>query len=101
WDRIPILSFEVIDTQLLGACLHAPECGGRYRPEAVRGMPEIPITHPATGPPEGSGPQAQPGVGCRLGQPILVLHQGFVGAFAQGFGLFSSDLGSERVRFWV
>ncbi len=41
------------DTQLLGACLHASECGGRYRPEAVRGMPEIPIAPPATGPPEG------------------------------------------------
>src|SRR5271166_1940686 len=29
------------DTQLLGACLHAPESGGRSRPEAVRGMPEV------------------------------------------------------------
>src|SRR5271157_6130663 len=26
------------DTQLLGACLHASECGGRSRPGAVRGM---------------------------------------------------------------
>ena len=38
------------DTQLLGACLHASESGGRSRPEAVRGMPEIPIAPPATGP---------------------------------------------------
>ena len=41
------------DTQLLGACLHASESGGRSRPEAVRGMPEIPIAPRATGPPEG------------------------------------------------
>src|SRR5271166_5909788 len=38
------------DTQLLGACLHASECGGRSRPEAVRGMPDVPIAPPATGP---------------------------------------------------
>src|SRR5271166_3864675 len=31
------------DTQLLGDCLHVSECGGRYRPEAVRGMPAVPI----------------------------------------------------------
>ena len=80
------------DTQLLGVCLHAFESGGRSRPEAVRGMPDLPIAHPATGPPEGSGPQVQPGVGCRLGQPS-VFHQGVVGAFAWGFGLFSSDFG--------
>ena len=51
------------DTQLLGACLHAPECGGRSRPQAVRGMPEVPIAPPATGPPEGwalSALSAQP-----------------------------------------
>ena len=41
------------DTQFLGACLHVPECGGRSRPQAVRGMPEVPIAPPATGPPEG------------------------------------------------
>ncbi len=41
------------DTQLLGACLHASESGGRSRPEAVRGMPDVPIASPATGPPEG------------------------------------------------
>src|SRR5271157_879503 len=41
------------DTQLLGACLHASEAGGRSRPEAVRGMPDVPIAPPATGPPEG------------------------------------------------
>src|SRR5208337_1697117 len=38
------------DTQLLGACLHASECGGRSRPEAVRGMPDVSIAPPATGP---------------------------------------------------
>src|SRR5271157_1411394 len=41
------------DTQLLGTCLHASESGGRSRPEAVRGMPDVPIAPPATGPPEG------------------------------------------------
>ena len=41
------------DTQLPGACLHASESGGRSRPEAVRGMPDVPIAPPATGPPEG------------------------------------------------
>ena len=35
------------------ACLHAYECGGRYRPGALRGMPEVPIASSATGPPEG------------------------------------------------
>ena len=38
------------DTQLLGTCLHASESGGRSRPEAVRGMPDVPIAPPATGP---------------------------------------------------
>ena len=41
------------DTQLLGTCLHASESGGRSRPGAVRGMPDVPIAPPATGPPEG------------------------------------------------
>jgi len=41
------------DTQLLDACLHASECGDCSRPEAVRGMPDVPIAPPATGPPEG------------------------------------------------
>ena len=80
------------DTQLLGACLHASLSGCRYRPQAVRGMPEVPIAPPATGPPEGSGPQAQPGVGCRLCQPSL-FQQGVVGAFAEGFGSLTSDFG--------
>ncbi len=39
------------DTQLLGACLHASESCGRYRPEAVRGMPERAVPPP--------GPQRQ------------------------------------------
>ena len=34
------------DTQLLGACLHASESGGRSRPEAVRGMPDVPVAPP-------------------------------------------------------
>ena len=38
------------DTQLLGDCLHASESGGRSRPEAVRGMPDVPVAPPATGP---------------------------------------------------
>jgi len=38
------------DTQLLGACLHASGCGGRYRPGAVRGMPDVPVAPSATGP---------------------------------------------------
>src|SRR5208337_5531536 len=68
------------DTQLLGACLHASESGGRYRPEAVRGMPEVPIA-----------PQPRHG-GCRLCQPSL-FQQGVVGAFAYGFGFLTSDFG--------
>src|SRR5208283_4076997 len=44
------------DTRLLVACLHASESGGRSRPRAVRGMPEVPIAPPATGPPEGWAP---------------------------------------------
>src|SRR5271166_5352735 len=44
------------DTRLLGACLHASESGGRSRPRAVRGMPDVPIAPPATGPPEGWAP---------------------------------------------
>ena len=73
------------DTQLLGACLHAPESGGRSRPEAVRGMPDVPIAPPGTGPREGSGPQAQPGVGCRLGQPSLVFYTRGRGRVCLGF----------------
>ena len=77
------------DTQLLGACLHASESGGRSRPEAVRGMPDVPIAPPAT---------AQGG--CRFCQPSL-FPQGVVGAFAEGFGFLTSDFGSEKVRIWV
>ena len=62
------------DTQLLGACLHASECGGCYRPGAVRGMPDVPIAPPATGPPEGWA-----AVG--FCQPSL-FQQGVVRAFA-------------------
>ncbi len=38
------------DTQLLGACLHASESGGRSRPEAVRGIPDVPIAPQPPGP---------------------------------------------------
>jgi len=80
------------DTQILGACLQASESGGRSRPQAVRGMPDVPIALPATGPPQRSGPHAERGVGCRLCQPS-VFHQGVVGAFTEGFGLFTPDFG--------
>ena len=73
------------DTQLLGACLHASECGGRSRPEAVRGMPDVPIAPPSHRAPGGVG-------GCRLCQPSL-FQQGVVGAFAEGFGVLTSDFG--------
>src|SRR5208282_1568560 len=77
------------DTQLPGVCLHASGCGGRSRPQAVRGMPEIPIAPPATGPPE----RAPGGVGgCRLCQPSL-FQQGVVGVFIWGFRVLTSDFG--------
>src|SRR5208282_5952585 len=38
------------NTQLLSACSHASESGGRSRSEAVRGMPDVPVAPPATGP---------------------------------------------------
>jgi hypothetical protein len=62
------------DTQLLGACLHATESGGRSRPEAVRGMPDVRIAAPSYRAPGGVG-------GCRLCQPSF-FQQGVVGAFA-------------------
>jgi hypothetical protein len=74
------------DTQLLVACLHAYECGGRSRPEAVRGH-----ARGTNHPPSHWGPGGVDG--CRLGQPSLVLHHGVVSAFAWGFVLFSSDFG--------
>jgi len=74
------------DTQLLGACLHASESGGRSRPEAVRGMPDVPIAPPATGHLVGWA-----AVG--FVSPALFCIQGVVGSFAWGFGLFSSDFG--------
>jgi len=77
------------DTQLLGDCLHASESDGRSRPEAVRGMPDVQVAPPATGPPE----RAPGGVGgCRLCQPSL-FPQGVVGAFTQGFGSLTPDFG--------
>jgi len=86
------------DTQLLGICLHASESGGRSRPEAVRGTSVAPIIHTYIRPPEESGPQPQPGLGCRVGQPSIVFHKGGWGAFAQGFPLIQ---GSERAMIWV
>src|SRR5271157_1739026 len=73
------------DTQLLGACLHASECGSRSRPEAVRGMPDVPIAPPATGPPEGWA-----AVG--FVSPAS-FNRGVVRAFAWGFGFLTSDFG--------
>ena len=52
-------------------------------------MPEVPIAHPATGPPEGwaaVGLDSQPSV----------FHKGVVGAFAWGFGLLTSDLAGQK-----
>src|SRR5271157_1787395 len=81
------------DTQLLGACLHAFESGGRSRPEAVRGMPDVPIAPPATGPPEGwaaVGLSAQPLSTGGCGRVCL----GFWGRKESGSGLLTvSDPG--------
>ena len=73
------------DTQLLGACLHASECGGRSRPGAVRGMPDVPIAPPATGPPEGWA-----AVG--FVSPAS-FNRGLWAQFAEGFGFLTSDFG--------
>ena len=51
------------DTQLLGVCLHAFESSGRSRPEAVRGMPDVPSPPQPPGPRRGgrlSASSAQP-----------------------------------------
>src|SRR5271157_2964323 len=53
------------DTQLLGACLHASECGGRSRPEALRGMPEVPIA-----PPQPPGPRRGGRLSALSAQPL-------------------------------
>ena len=79
-------------TQLLGACLHACGCGGRSRPGAVRGMPDVPIALPATGSPEGSAHTQSVGWAVGFVSPAFLI-RGVVGAFAQGFGLFFSDFG--------
>jgi hypothetical protein len=65
YSRVPYLSptkvpcqnalpecLHLYDTQLLGACLHASECGSRDRLGAVRGMPDVPIA-----PPQPPGPR--------------------------------------------
>jgi hypothetical protein len=80
------------DTQLPGACLHAFESGGRSRPGAVRGCQTCQSPSPATGSPDGSGPHAERGVGCRLGQPGIY-QQGGMGAFAARFGSITPVLG--------
>ena len=81
------------DTQLLGACLHAFESGGRSRPEAVRGMPDVPIAPPATGPRRGgrlSALSAQPLSTGGCGRVCL----GFWGRKESGSGLLTvSDPG--------
>ena len=68
------------DTQLLGTCLHASESGGRSRPEAVRGMPDVPIA-----------PQPRHG-GCRLCRPSL-FQQGVVGVCLGFWGRKESGSG--------
>src|SRR5271165_7040614 len=78
------------DTQLLRACLHATECGDRSRPEAVRGMPEVPITPPATGPAEGWA-----AVG--LVSPAS-FNRGLQARLLRILGQLPLILGSERVR---
>src|SRR5271157_88758 len=81
------------DTQLLGACLHASGCGGRSRPEGVRGMPEIPMAPPATGPPEGWA-----AVG--FVSPAS-FNRGLWARLLRVLGSLPLILGSERVRIWV
>src|SRR5208337_2182729 len=83
------------DTQLLGACLHASESGGRSRPEAVRGMPDVPIAPPATGPPEGWAP-----VGVGFVSPAS-FKRGLWARLLRVLGSRPLTLGSERVRNWV
>ena len=73
------------DTQLLGACLHASESGGRYSPWGRQGHARGTNRPPSHRAPGGVG-------GCRLCQPSL-FQQGVVGAFAQGFGSLTSDFG--------
>ena len=63
----------------------ASESGGRSRPEAVRGMPDVPVAPPATGPPEGWA-----AVG--FVSPAS-FNRGVVGPFAWGFGLLTPDFG--------
>src|SRR5271157_4079532 len=81
------------DTQLLGACLHAYESGGRSRPEAVRGMPDVPIAPQPPGPRRGgrlSALSAQPLSTGGCGRVCL----GFWGRKESGSGLLTvSDPG--------
>ena len=81
------------DTQLLGACLHASEAGGRSRPEAVRGMPDVPIAPPATGPPEGWAAFGFVSPACFGG--------GLWARLLRVLGSLPLILGSEGVRIWV
>jgi len=81
------------DTRLLGACLHASESGGRSRPRAVRGMPEVPIAPPATGPPEGWAAFGFVGPACFGG--------GLWARLLRVLGSLPLILGSEGVRIWV
>ncbi len=94
------------DTQLLGACLHAPECGGRYRPGAVSGMPEVPIVHPSTRPPEagtrrGRAHRRSLGWAVGLVSPASFCIRGLWARLLRLLGSFPLFLGSERVRIWV
>ncbi len=88
------------DTQPLGACLHVSECGGRSRSEAVRGMPDVPIALPATGPRRGRAHRRSLGWAVGLVSPASFCIQG-LGRVCSGLGSFPLILGSERVRIWV
>jgi hypothetical protein len=82
------------DTQLLGACLHASECGGRYRPQAVRGMPDVPIAPPSH--------RAPGGVGGAVGFVSPACFGGGLWArLLRVLGPLPLILGSEGVRIWV
>src|SRR5271157_6045093 len=93
------------DTQLLGACLHASESGGRSRPEAVRGMPDVPIAPQPPGPRRGgrlSALSAQPlstGGCARVCLGFWVLDLRFWGRKESGSGFLTvSDRGLIRCQ---
>ena len=88
------------DTQLPGACLHASESGGRSRPEAVRGMPDVPVAPPATGPRRGRAHRRSLGWAVGLVSPAFLI-RGLWARLLWVLGSFPLFLGSERVSTWV